>query len=306
MKQKWFVSCIGAVTLALAAIAFTGCTGAAADGQTRLQFNEAALSAVNTATGKSIASGDVVADNTEVKFSAKLSRDNGTVAKWYIGKRSVTPLWAGYEVWHTINTAKEGNRYKVINVSYDLRDKKEVAISFDADKIVCYKWNDKKHSFTDEVISGTKLMEGTRIEFRVKDSDELFANKKMVRFSLSGKPLWGWNTGYDQVEVHSEYAKDDTITITCEVRDAKKFKVTFDSTKIKCEKKDREELSTGADVYEYYDNGLKFSTKDNKLVTWKVGKKTIEGGKQKEIIIDPDSKYLDNNSEDTITVTYTD
>ena len=239
-----------------------------------LTFAEATMTVAMRQQGNQwqfISNGAQVEEGTEVSIEAKNLPAGQIVKEWTIGKETTEPR-DGNRCWFRVGSdyAKDGT----ITISYKTKTAQKFTLTFDEAKMTVT--IPQQHGQGQTLTNNAQVEEGTGIRIEAKN----LPTGKIVDEWKIGKRTEKANENSNWFRVGSNYAEGTGITIDYTTKDAQKFTLNFDGSKmtvtIPQQHGPDQTLSKGAEVEE--GTGIRIEAKDlpiGKVVDeWKIGKQT--------------------------------
>ncbi|MEL5720489.1 MAG: hypothetical protein P1P59_05090 [Treponemataceae bacterium] len=254
--------------------------------------------------------GDFVYHQRRLAFEATPS-EGKMLEKWYMNDREFTNYNPTADVINADACPKNAEGVRVLKVRFTEKDAKFVQINFDESNINVFIMDDYRTNLE----SGKEIKEGTRIVFEPirpegKAVDYWLINDKKI------EPISNGRLGY---KVDPNDAKDDTIEVKCQLKDAEKVKLVLKDDII-VEGDDGKEYKNGDLVYDqrgfmftanlsegkalemWYINGEKYDNNNPTLykINADVCPKNTEGMRVLEVhFTEKDAKFVQINFDES-------
>ena len=250
---------------------------------------------------QTLSSGAQVEEETGISIEAK-NLTGQIVDKWKIGKRTFEDKgnWGGNRWW--VRVGPDYAEGGTISISYTTKTAQKFTLTFDEAKMTVT--IPQQHGQGQTLANNAQVEEGTGIRIEAKN----LPTGKLVDEWKIGKRTEKANENSNWFRVGSNYAEGTGITIDYTTKDAQKFTLNFDGSKMTvCISRWGEQgqiLSSGAQVEEGM--GIRIDAKDlaeGQIVDkWTTGKSTftIDASNSCRYIVNPDD--AENG---TIAISYT-
>ncbi len=251
---------------------------------------DSTITCTDAHSNKKITSGTQVNEGTDLNFEAKVPAGK-FIKKWNFGSKVIET--SSDNIYYKEASKEVANASNEIHVSYISRDAEKITIKFDDKKLVCAYENDDSK----KVNSGDKVAEGSKLHF---NTINIPADKVIDKWTGKAIPTFynGKNYAYYTVSKEDANASNE-ITIDYTTKEPVKFKIIFNSTKLRC-LKDGSEIQSNTEVFE--NDSLDFTPKNipsNKVASWKLNANDFPTNKHNfnNLYFDVKTSHANSNNE---------
>ncbi len=235
-------------------------------GSFKLQFNENKIEVKIKKSGnwQKITDGTDIQEGTRLRIEA-INLNGKVFDNWKIGTTTVPNKYLSNRL-RNYQIAKTGD---IVNIDYDIREPNSYTIEFDSEKVSC-RYEDPSTGWT-SLETNAPILEGARLRLDAKD----LGNQVVTNWSIGTENDFDeWWPNSLWINIAKEYINsEDKLVISYTTKEAKKYTITFDETKIEITNDDGKILHTSNILTE--GSGLYIKAKAGVTVDkWLIGTET--------------------------------